>query len=145
MEAGNTENGFSLLELLIVVAIILIIATIAIPSFTRSRQTANETAAAANLRTLSNAQATYSISNSGRYGSLTGLVGAQLLDRRFEAGLLNGYTISVESAAYDYTAHAVPATPNSGRFGFYVVPDGVVRYSTAMSLAPSGRSGSPVN
>ena len=58
----NKKNGFSLLELLIVVAIILIIATIAIPSLLRSRQAANESHAVANLRTLNTAEVQY-ISN----------------------------------------------------------------------------------
>jgi prepilin-type N-terminal cleavage/methylation domain-containing protein len=140
----TTENGFSLLELLIVVAIILIIATIAIPSFTKSRQSANESAAVANLRTLANAQATYSISGGGRYETLVGLVSAQLLDQRFASGAVNGYAISIEWSPYDYTATAVPSTANSGRYGFYLVPDGVIRYSTFASLAPSGQTGNPV-
>ncbi|HEX4997816.1 MAG TPA: prepilin-type N-terminal cleavage/methylation domain-containing protein [Terriglobia bacterium] len=142
---NERTQGFSLLELLIVVAIILIIATIAIPSFLKSRQSANETAAIANLRTLSNAQATYSVSNGGQYTTLGGLVSYQLLDQRFATGTLNGYTIAVAASAYDYTAVATPATPNSGRYGYYLVPDGVVRYSTAASLAPAGKSGNPVN
>src|SRR5207253_8585759 len=52
----KNNRGFSLLELLIVVAIILIIATIAIPSMLRSRQAANESHAIANLRTLNTAE-----------------------------------------------------------------------------------------
>ena len=75
----KSNRGFSLLELLIVVAIILIIATIAIPSLLRSRQAANETAAVANLRSLNTAQVTYASSNGG-YGSLTDLATAGLMD-----------------------------------------------------------------
>ena len=66
----KNSKGFSLLELLIVVAIILIIATIAIPSLLRSRQAANESAAVANLRTINTAEVTYLSSSGGNYGDL---------------------------------------------------------------------------
>ena len=71
MSKGN--KGFSLLELLIVVAIILIIATIAIPSLLRSRQAANESAAVADLRTINTAQITYLSSAQGNYGTVAQL------------------------------------------------------------------------
>ena len=79
----KNSKGFSLLELLIVVAIILIIATIAIPSLLRSRQAANESAAVANLRTINTAEVTYLSSSGGNYGDLTALVAAGLLDDTF--------------------------------------------------------------
>lgn len=137
------NKGFSLLELLIVVAIILIIATIAIPSLLRSRQAANESAAVANLRTINTAQVTYLSSSGGNYGGVANLVTAGLLDSRF-SGTVSGYNFTVTVSGADYTANANPASSNTGRYGYYSTPDGVVRYSTASTLAPSGQAGLPV-
>ena len=63
----NDSRGFSLIELLIVVAIILIIAAIAVPNLLRSRMSANQAAAVATLRNINNSQATY-ISTFGSLG-----------------------------------------------------------------------------
>jgi prepilin-type N-terminal cleavage/methylation domain-containing protein len=143
----KTNSGFSLLELLIVVAIILIIATIAIPSLLRSRQAANESAAVANIRTINTAQVTYLSSNGGLYGSVSNLVSAGLVDSRFN-GTVSGYNYTVTlggtPAGQDYTADATPASSNTGRYGYYSLPDAVVRYSTFASLAPAGQNGNPV-
>src|SRR2546425_1173087 len=76
------DRGFSLLELLIVVAIILIIATIAIPSLLRSRQSAQESAAVAQVRTVNTAEITYLSSNQGSYGGIAELITQGLLDTR---------------------------------------------------------------
>src|SRR5688500_17213906 len=114
----NNNKGFSLLELLIVVAIILIIATIAIPSLLRSRQAANESAAVANLRTINTAQVTYLSGAGGNYGAITDLVTGGLLDSRF-SGTVSGYNFSVSVSGADYTANATPASTNTGRYGYY--------------------------
>lgn len=68
------QQGFSLIELLIVVAIILIITAIAVPNLLKSKMAANETSAAASLRTIATANLTYStIYNVGFAGSLSQL------------------------------------------------------------------------
>ena len=141
----NNNKGFSLLELLIVVAIILIIATIAIPSLLRSRQAANESAAVANVRTLNTAQVTYLSSAAGKYGDMAGLIAEKLVDDTF-TGTKAGYTytITLDSTGQDYTVDAVPASPNTGRYGYYSTPDAVVRYSTTTTLAPAGFEGKSV-
>src|ERR1700675_3177561 len=134
-ERMKKNKGFSLLELLIVVAIILIIATIAIPSLLRSRQAANESAAVANLRTINTAQVTYLSSNGGNYGAAPGLVSGRLLDSRLN-GTVSGYVYTVTNSGADYTANATPAASNTVRYGYYSTPDGVVRFATTTTLAP---------
>ena len=141
----KTTRGFSLLELLIVVAIILIIATIAIPSLLKSRQSANESAAVSNLRLMNTAEVTYSSSNSGAYATVSQLVTAGLLDNRF-GQIVSGYSFSVTVSvnALDYTSDATARTANDGKFDYYSAPDYVIRYSTDPTRAPTGLTGEPV-
>jgi hypothetical protein len=95
----------------------------------------NESAAVANLRTINTAEVTY-LSNAGTYGSMTDLIAAQFLDDTF-TGTKAGYNYSITMDATSYTAEAVPASTKTGRYGYYTVPDAVVRYSTTASLAPT--------
>src|SRR6185436_17516672 len=107
------DQGFSLLELLIVVAIILIIATIAIPSLLRSRQAANESPAVATVRTMTTAQVTYLSSSGGRYGGLSNLQTGGLLDNAFPNKGGYTYAIEVNTGGTDYTISAYPSSTNN--------------------------------
>jgi prepilin-type N-terminal cleavage/methylation domain-containing protein len=144
----KSNRGFSLLELLIVVAIILIIATIAIPSLLRSRQAAQESSAVADVRTINTAEVTYLSSNQGNYGDITSLVSQGLLDNRF-GGAVSGYNFVVTASGTDYTVTATPTSTNSGRYGYFSLPDAVIRYQTGTSTTcnpcfPPNASGQPV-
>jgi type IV pilus assembly protein PilA len=141
---NKTNKGFSLLELLIVVAIILIIATIAIPSLLRSRQAAHEAAAVATLRTINTAEVTYLSTAAGQFGTIPDLITNTLIASNFNPGPVSGYNFTIDIVApfRDFTVWAFPASTNDGRYGYYITPDGVVKYS---SLAPTGViSGTPV-
>ena len=148
MRKVSSHQGFSLLELLIVVAIILIIATIAIPSLLRSRQAANESAAVATLKNVNAAQTTY-LSTNGTFGSLPDLSSGGMLDARFTANgaVLAGYAYSVYGGGTsDYTVSAI-VTGTQGRYNYYSGVDFVVRYRDAApgETLPTGvTAGDPV-
>jgi type II secretory pathway pseudopilin PulG len=126
-----------------IIPVILIIAAIAIPALLRSRQTANESAAVANLRTINTAEVTYRSSAGGQYGEIDDLIRTGLLDETFY-GVKAGYGFDVIADASSYTAEARPATNNTGRYAFFTTADSVIRYADDQSLAPTGRAGKPV-
>ena len=131
------------LKIAVVAAIVLMLLLYLSP---RERQQSNDSAAVANLRTINTAEATYLSSSGGRYGSITDLIAAGLLDETF-IGTKAGYkyTITLNATGSVYTADVLPVSPNTGRFGYYSFPDAVVRYSTNASLAPAGQSGCSVD
>src|SRR5256885_16973430 len=121
------NKGFSLLELLIVVAIILIIATIAIPSLLRSRQSAQESSAVAQLRTLNTAEVSYISNNQGNYGDIPSLISQCSLDSRFVCPLC-AYNFTAAVSAGDYTASGTAVSVYAGRFDYYIKARYLIRY-----------------
>jgi len=72
-------------------------------------------------------------------------VNHQLLDDRFIGKSISGYTYTISGDQFSYTAIATPLTASMGRYEYYMVVDGVIRYSTWLTLAPVGKSGNGVH
>jgi type IV pilus assembly protein PilA len=144
------QKGFSLIELLIVVAIILIIAAIAIPNLLRSRIAANESSAVGSVRTLTTAQVTYSSTYGTGYTTLAqlgGLVGctaaatsACLIDPVLTGGTKSGYTVDSQpntpaagttaNPSTGFETNATPFAVSTGTRAFCSDQSGVIRYNT---------------
>src|SRR5271170_3366783 len=105
MEMRNKQKGFSLIELLIVVAIILIIAAIAIPNLLRSKMAANEASAVGTMRTINTASVSFSTTYGNYPVALTNLgpstsptsTAADLVDQPVASGSKSGYNFSFTS------------------------------------------------
>jgi type IV pilus assembly protein PilA len=154
------QKGFSLIELLIVVAIILIIAAIAIPNLLRARIAANEASAVASLRTLNTAQISYNSSYptvgfATSIGALAGTTctpptsaGACLIDTQLASGSKSGYSFALSgtsgtpNSSYTFIASALSPNQTGVRY-FCSFADAVVRFS-ATSLTTCTYSTSPL-
>jgi len=153
------QRGFSLIELLIVVAIILIISAIAIPSYLRSRMQANEASAVGSLRMINTSAVTYSSTyvNVGFPANLADMGGANpcsatattacVLEDTIAQGTKSGYSfVWTGDGATPSVSYALTATPlsvgSSGQRQFCTDLTGVIRYDP--SGAGCNASSAPV-
>jgi len=154
----HSKKGFSLIELLIVVAIILIIAAIAIPNLLRSRIAANEASAVGSLRTLNTAEVTYNTTYPGNgFACSLGVLGppasgtaassanAGLIDSNLASGTKSGYAFTLPVAgtcaptatgiATTYDIKADPVSPGvTGQRYFCTDNAGVILYNPTASI-----------
>jgi prepilin-type N-terminal cleavage/methylation domain-containing protein len=144
------NSGFTLIELMIVIAIIAIIAAIAIPNLIQARKGGNEAAAIGALRTLNTAQSLFREGDKDHNGTLdyaSTLVALQtngnLIDSVLGTGTKQGYSYTILAATqFTWSAQASPLTPGkSGDRYFFIDESGVIRFNAQQ---PSTSTDTPI-
>jgi prepilin-type N-terminal cleavage/methylation domain-containing protein len=134
MHPNKSQKGFSLVELLVVVAVIGIISAVAIPNLMASRRAANEANAISAMRTISTAEVNYWFTfGGGSYGSLEQLASERIIDLKLAnatdaATARSGYIYGVHliNGGASYIAGSAPITASTGSRNFSCDQPGVI-------------------
>src|SRR3954462_3117582 len=135
----HSQRGFSLIELMIVVAIIGIIAAIAIPYLNQAKQASQSASAISSLRTINSAQASYRQA-AGQYGTLTQLGNANYIaDPNLSSGRKSDYTFTITNPDdQNYEANADPGNdPNNVFQHYYINATGIIRSEVGAAATAS--------
>jgi len=152
----HSNKGFSLIELLVVVAVVLVIAAIAIPNYLRSRLRANEASCVQSLRNISTAELIYSTTYGIEFTAGPGLSkltgsginpdqnNAGLIDQVLANGFKSGYIFTYTPVLTDSQGHttaysltADPQSPSSGQLHFYTDQSCVIRSNLSVQAGPT--------
>ena len=138
----KNEQGFSLIELLVVVGILMIISAIAIPGLRRARNNANAGSATQSLRTLTTAEYLYE-KKFKQYGTLAQLAPEGTIDAHLANGLKSGYsfTLTLTAANKRFSVSASPLDDPGNLVHYFVDESGVIRYSEG---APATAASPPI-
>ncbi len=143
----RAQAGFSLIELLIVVAIIGILAAVAAPKLLNYLKLGRETATINSLRTINQNEAQFHAMRS-RFGSLKELQENGMIDANYANGAaVSGYVYnSTEATSDQYCVQATRQAPSTANRDFNVIEDGTIRFAEVKSPAPIPRGeGSPLS
>lgn len=152
----TSKRAFTLIELMIVIAIIAIIAAIAIPNLIEARKHGNESAAIGSLKAISSAQSLFREGDKDGngvldYGTLTQLSQQNLVDSVLGAGTKQGYNFASGNAVasainFTWAARGVPAVEGTtGDRRFYTNQTGVIFYTTTVGFTPPLTTADPTN
>lgn len=138
----KSERGFSLIELLVVVGILMIISAIAIPGLRRARNNANAGSAIQSLRTLTTAQHLYE-RRFHQYATLAQLVPEGTIDTHLGTGSKSGYSfaLTLSSGNQEFECKATPLDDPTNLSHYFVDQTGVIRYNDG---APADASSDPI-
>ncbi|MFH1202156.1 MAG: prepilin-type N-terminal cleavage/methylation domain-containing protein [Candidatus Omnitrophota bacterium] len=133
-------RGFTLVEIMIVLAIVVILAAFAIPGVLRARTNANESSALSSLRVISTSAQSYWAVNTRYPVNLFALSSSTpaYIDTTLGSGVKHGYSYMMTGSTYTFTATATPQDfGRTGSRSFFIDESGVIRFTAISGSAPA--------
>lgn len=128
----NRTSGFTLVELMLVVAVLSILAALSLPSLISARKSGNEAATISSLRTLSTVNNSYRVRFQSYASGLADLTAVGYVDSVLGSGTKSGYSFTYSGATDAWSVAASPILPGTtGDRGFFIDDSGVIRFSSS--------------